>query len=124
MPSALPGELAWQHCELLGTHRHGRARLPDSFDITSIQHRFSSAIAAVCCFLLLASYFFYGWWGLRFFVLLICSTTVDFLIAQKISANNGDTIAKSGSSSHSYLIFRRLEFSNTLIFLRTRYQPR
>jgi len=34
--------------------------------------------------LLLASYFFYGWWDWRFLVLMICSTTADFLIAQKI----------------------------------------
>src|SRR6185437_8691670 len=36
-------------------------------------------------FLLLASYFFYGWWDWRFLALMIASTTVDFLIAQKIS---------------------------------------
>src|ERR1700745_3201660 len=36
-------------------------------------------------FLLLASYFFYGWWDWRFLALMIGSTTVDFLIAQKIS---------------------------------------
>src|SRR6201981_1615839 len=35
-------------------------------------------------FLLLASYFFYGWWGWRFLALMIASTTMDFLIAQKI----------------------------------------
>src|SRR5437588_5088552 len=35
-------------------------------------------------FLLLASYFFYGWWDWRFLGLMIGSTTVDFLIAQKI----------------------------------------
>jgi len=35
-------------------------------------------------FLLLASYFFYGWWDWRFLVLMIGSTTMDFLIAQKI----------------------------------------
>src|SRR6266404_1820670 len=35
-------------------------------------------------FLLLASYFFYGWWDWRFLALMIGSTTVDFLIAQKI----------------------------------------
>src|SRR5215472_13140505 len=35
-------------------------------------------------FLLLASYFFYGWWDSRFLVLMIGSTTMDFLIAQKI----------------------------------------
>src|SRR5205085_12193879 len=35
-------------------------------------------------FLLLASYFFYGWWDWRFLALMIGSTTMDFLIAQKI----------------------------------------
>src|SRR5215470_8391002 len=36
-------------------------------------------------FLLLASYFFYGWWDLRFLALMICSTTMDFVIAHKIA---------------------------------------
>jgi alginate O-acetyltransferase complex protein AlgI len=36
-------------------------------------------------FLLLASYFFYGWWDWRFLALMIASTTIDFLIAQKIA---------------------------------------
>lgn len=36
-------------------------------------------------FLLLASYFFYGWWDWRFLALMIGSTTMDFLIAQKIA---------------------------------------
>src|SRR2546423_5269092 len=36
-------------------------------------------------FLLVASYFFYGWWDWRFLALLIGSTTMDFLIAQKIA---------------------------------------
>src|SRR6266699_2148620 len=40
--------------------------------------------------LLLASYFFYGWWDWRFLALMIGSTTVDFLIAQKIAANCSD----------------------------------
>ena len=35
-------------------------------------------------FLLLASYFFYGWWDWRFLALMIGSTMMDFLIAQKI----------------------------------------
>ena len=35
-------------------------------------------------FLLLASYSFYGWWDWRFLALMIGSTSVDFLIAQKI----------------------------------------
>ena len=36
-------------------------------------------------FLLLASYVFYGWWDWRFLALMICSTTMDFVIAQKIA---------------------------------------
>ena len=36
-------------------------------------------------FLLLASYFFYGWWDWRFLALMIGSTTMDFLIAQRLS---------------------------------------
>lgn len=35
-------------------------------------------------FLLLASYVFYGWWDWRFLALMVGSTTMDFLIAQKI----------------------------------------
>ena len=35
-------------------------------------------------FLLIASYFFYGWWDWRFLALMVGSTTVDFLIAQRI----------------------------------------
>ncbi len=34
--------------------------------------------------LLLASYFFYGWWDWRFLLLMIASTTIDFLIARMI----------------------------------------
>src|ERR1700739_1288578 len=41
-------------------------------------------------FLLLASYFFYGWWDWRFLALMIGSTTVDFLIAQKIAPGGSD----------------------------------
>src|SRR3989475_643501 len=41
-------------------------------------------------FLLLASYFFYGWWDWRFLALMIGSTTVDFLIAQKIAPGRSD----------------------------------
>jgi alginate O-acetyltransferase complex protein AlgI len=35
-------------------------------------------------FLLAASYFFYGWWDWRFLLLMIGSTTIDFIIAKKI----------------------------------------
>src|SRR5258707_384238 len=41
-------------------------------------------------FLLLASYFFYGWWDWRFLALMIGSTSVDFLIAQKIAPARSD----------------------------------
>src|SRR5882672_9439359 len=37
-------------------------------------------------FLLAASYFFYGWWDWRFLLLMIGSTIIDYLIAQRISA--------------------------------------
>jgi D-alanyl-lipoteichoic acid acyltransferase DltB (MBOAT superfamily) len=36
-------------------------------------------------FLLLASYFFYGWWDWRFLLLMIASTTGDYLIAHAIA---------------------------------------
>jgi alginate O-acetyltransferase complex protein AlgI len=36
-------------------------------------------------FLLIASYFFYGWWDWRFLALMIASTTMDFIIGQKIA---------------------------------------
>jgi len=45
-------------------------------------------------FLLLASYFFYGWWDWRFLALMIGSTTVDFLIAQKIAPGLSDVNRK------------------------------
>jgi D-alanyl-lipoteichoic acid acyltransferase DltB (MBOAT superfamily) len=35
-------------------------------------------------FLLCASYFFYGWWDWRFLLLMIASTSVDYLIAKKL----------------------------------------
>src|SRR5882762_9860463 len=41
-------------------------------------------------FLLLASYFFYGWWDWRFLALMIASTTVDFLIAQRIAPGSSN----------------------------------
>jgi alginate O-acetyltransferase complex protein AlgI len=41
-------------------------------------------------FLLCASYFFYGWWDWRFLALMVCSTTMDFLIAQKIAPDRAD----------------------------------
>lgn len=36
-------------------------------------------------FLLLASYFFYGWWDWRFLLLMIFSTVIDYIIAQRIA---------------------------------------
>ncbi len=41
-------------------------------------------------FLLCASYFFYGWWDWRFLALMISSTLVDFLIAQRITPESGN----------------------------------
>jgi len=41
-------------------------------------------------FLLGASYFFYGWWDWRFLALMICSTLIDFLIAQRITPESGN----------------------------------
>jgi D-alanyl-lipoteichoic acid acyltransferase DltB (MBOAT superfamily) len=49
--------------------------------------------------LLLASYFFYGWWDWRFLALMIASTTVDFLIAQKIAP------AECNSNRRKWFIF-------------------
>jgi alginate O-acetyltransferase complex protein AlgI len=37
-------------------------------------------------FLLGASYFFYGWWDVRFLLLMMGSTAIDFLIARRIGA--------------------------------------
>jgi D-alanyl-lipoteichoic acid acyltransferase DltB (MBOAT superfamily) len=39
-------------------------------------------------FLLAASYFFYGWWDWRFLLLMVGSTTVDYLIARKIGESD------------------------------------
>src|SRR5579863_1492320 len=41
-------------------------------------------------FLLLASYFFYGWWDWRFLALMIGRTTVDFLVAKKITTSRAN----------------------------------
>src|SRR2546423_5114944 len=40
--------------------------------------------------LLCASYFFYGWWDWRFLALMICSSLIDFLIAQRITPKSGN----------------------------------
>src|SRR5467141_3651551 len=45
-------------------------------------------------FLLLASYFFYGWWDWRFLALMIGSTTINYLIARKITPSRSDTNRK------------------------------
>src|SRR5712664_2278923 len=52
-------------------------------------------------FLLLASYFFYAWWDWRFRVLMIGSTTMDFLIAQRIEPSQ----ANLNSNRKKWLIF-------------------
>lgn len=41
-------------------------------------------------FLLAASYLFYGWWDWRFLMLMIATTTVDFLVARKIAQDGQD----------------------------------
>lgn len=46
-------------------------------------------------FLLLASYFFYGWWDWRFLALMIGSTMMDFLIAQKIAPSRSNPNCKA-----------------------------
>ena len=50
-------------------------------------------------FLLIASYFFYGWWDWRFLALMAGSTTIDFLIAQKIAS------ASEGRTRKHWLVF-------------------
>ena len=45
--------------------------------------------------LLLASYFFYGWWDWRFLLLMIASTTIDFLIARKIEDSTDNARRRS-----------------------------
>src|SRR5712664_812810 len=52
-------------------------------------------------FLLLASYFFYAWWDWRFLVLMIGSTTMDFLIAQRIEPSQ----ANLNGNRKKWLIF-------------------
>lgn len=41
-------------------------------------------------FLLLASFFFYGWWDWRFLGLMIASTTIDFVAAQKVAPSHAN----------------------------------
>src|SRR5260370_22090213 len=52
-------------------------------------------------FLLLASYFFYAWWDWRFLVLMIGSTTMEFLIAQRIEPSQ----ANLNGNRKKWLIF-------------------
>ncbi len=49
----------------------------------------------------LASYFFYAWWDWRFLVLMIGSTTMDFLIAQRIEPSQ----ANLNGNRKKWLIF-------------------
>src|SRR5258707_1183172 len=46
-------------------------------------------------FLLLASYFFYAWWDWRFLALMIGSTTIDYVIAQRLAPRDADPKRKS-----------------------------
>ena len=45
-------------------------------------------------FLLAASYFFYGWWDWRFLLLMIASTTLDFIIARRMDASDTERSRK------------------------------
>src|SRR5260370_583204 len=66
-------------------------------------------------FLLLASYFFYGWGDWRFLALMIASTTVDFLFAQKIAPpSRSDPTRRNWLFFSIFLIFTFLGFLNTL----------
>jgi alginate O-acetyltransferase complex protein AlgI len=53
-------------------------------------------------FLLSASYFFYGWWDWRFLALMIGSTTMDFVIAQRVAPGC------AGANRKKWLIFSLL----------------
>jgi alginate O-acetyltransferase complex protein AlgI len=44
--------------------------------------------------LLVASCFFYGWWDWRFLLLMLASTTVDFLLAQRISDSDNPAVRR------------------------------
>lgn len=44
--------------------------------------------------ILVASYFFYGWWKIEFLAIIIFSTIVDFVCAQKIDSSNNDAVRK------------------------------
>ena len=46
-------------------------------------------------FLLAASYFFYGWWDYRFLLLMIGSTTIDFLIARAIERTSNTSTRRN-----------------------------
>lgn len=45
-------------------------------------------------FLLAASYFFYGWWDWRFLALMVGSTAMDFVIAQKVAPGRSEANRK------------------------------
>ena len=45
-------------------------------------------------FLLLASYLFYGFWDWRFLSLILLSTVVDYIVAQKIHASDVQSVRK------------------------------
>ena len=45
-------------------------------------------------FVLAASYFFYGWWDWRFLILIFVSTSVDYILANKIHASDKQNYRK------------------------------
>lgn len=46
-------------------------------------------------FIVAASFVFYGWWDWRFLGLLLCSTLVDYVVAQRLSAVGNKTFRKA-----------------------------
>lgn len=69
---------------------------------------FNSNLKAQNAFLLIVSYIFYGWWDWRFLSLIVFSSTVDFLLSQKI--------AKTAEKKNRKLLLA-LSFSINLGFL-------
>lgn len=61
-------------------------------------------------FLLVASYFFYGWWDWRFLALMIGTSVMDFLIAQRIAASDTPTRRKRWLMASLALNFAVLGF--------------
>jgi D-alanyl-lipoteichoic acid acyltransferase DltB (MBOAT superfamily) len=61
-------------------------------------------------FLLAASYLFYGWWDWRFLLLMMGSTTVDYLVSRKIAASENPVHRKALLTFSLFLNFGFLAF--------------